>query len=234
MRVSIRPDQKVQCAATVTGLANTAVTWSISPQIGSISSTGIYNPVSVSLPQTVTFTATSVANPAVSASGIIIINTVVASSPASSPANTAASITVTPLRVSVRPGQNVQCAAAVAGLANTAVTWSISTQIGSISSTGIYDPPSVTSPQTITFTATSVANPAVSASGTIIINPVISVTVAPATLQLSPAASAQFTASVSGNSNQSVSWSISSGGGSISANGVYTAPSSVSSNQTVT
>jgi hypothetical protein len=230
LRVSVRPDQKVQCVAAVMGLANTAVTWSISPRIGSISSTGIYTPAPVSSSQTITFTATSVANTAISTSGTIIINPVVSSAPAT--VSTAA-IAVTPLRVSVRPDQKVQCAAAVTGVANTAVTWSISPQIGSISSTGIYTPAPVSSPATITFTATSVANTAISASGSIIINPGILVTVTPATLQLSAGASAQFTASVSGSSNQSVAWSA-SGGGSISANGVYTAPSPVSSSQSVT
>src|SRR6266849_6221664 len=75
---SLAVGQVAQFTASVTGTANTGVTWSISPAgQGSINpSTGIYTaPASVASPslQTVTVTATSVADPARSASVIVIL-----------------------------------------------------------------------------------------------------------------------------------------------------------------
>ena len=65
--------------------------------------------------------------------------------------------------------------------------------------------------------------------------PAITVTVSPATPQLSAAQTQQFTAAVSNTSNTAVTWSIPSGAaGSISAAGLYTAPSSVASQTTIT
>jgi Putative Ig domain len=58
-----------QLTALVNGAGNTSVTWSMSPAVGTLSSTGLYTPPSgVSSPTTVTVTATSVANPSVAAS----------------------------------------------------------------------------------------------------------------------------------------------------------------------
>ncbi|MCX5789909.1 MAG: OmpA family protein [Elusimicrobia bacterium] len=52
-------------AAAVTGNPNTNVTWSLDPQVGSISPAGVYTaPTSIAQDQTVTVTATSVADPA--------------------------------------------------------------------------------------------------------------------------------------------------------------------------
>lgn len=52
-----------QFSATVTGLSNTSVTWSINPQIGTISSTGLYSvPLPISDLRSVTVTATSQVN----------------------------------------------------------------------------------------------------------------------------------------------------------------------------
>ncbi len=64
--------------------------------------------------------------------------------------------------------------------------------------------------------------------------PVTAVSVTPATVTLGPGATQQFTATVSGASNTSVTWSLSSATGTISSTGLYTAPSSVSTQQTVT
>lgn len=61
------------------------------------------------------------------------------------------------------------------------------------------------------------------------VNPggVVTVSVSPSSVTLNSGATQQFSASVSGNSNTAVSWSVvESGGGSISASGLYTAPAS--------
>lgn len=62
----------------------------------------------------------------------------------------------------------------------------------------------------------------------------ISVSVSPSSVTLGPGGSQQFTASVSGTSNTAVTWSLSSSTGKISSTGLYTAPSSISQQQTVT
>ncbi len=65
-----------QFTATVTGQSNSAVTWSINPQVGTISSTGLYTaPATIAASQTVTVTAISQANAALSAWGTVTLST---------------------------------------------------------------------------------------------------------------------------------------------------------------
>jgi len=61
----------------------------------------------------------------------------------------------------------------------------------------------------------------------------VTITLAPATISLGAGKSAQFTASVTGASNTSVTWSITPAVGSI-ANGLYLAPTTVTTAQNVT
>lgn len=68
--VSLAAGQQAQFTASVYGPG--AVTWSISPLVGSISATGLYvAPISLGAPQTVTVTATSTIDPAKSASVVV-------------------------------------------------------------------------------------------------------------------------------------------------------------------
>src|SRR6202022_4364558 len=62
----------------------------------------------------------------------------------------------------------------------------------------------------------------------------IGVSVNPTSATLAASQTQPFTATVTGNSNTAVSWSLYPPTGSISSSGVYTAPSSVTSAQTVT
>ncbi len=62
----------------------------------------------------------------------------------------------------------------------------------------------------------------------------ISVTLTPSSVTLKPLQTQNFTASVSGKSNQSIAWSLSPSEGNISASGLYTAPAAVPSSATVT
>lgn len=58
--VSLGASQQQQFGATVTGTSNTAVTWSLNPAVGSISSSGLYAaPASISASQNIVVTATS-------------------------------------------------------------------------------------------------------------------------------------------------------------------------------
>jgi len=65
-----------------------------------------------------------------------------------------------------------QLTALVNGASNTNVTWRMNPSVGTLSSSGLYTPPSnVSSPTTITVTATSVANPSVAVSMTLNVFP---------------------------------------------------------------
>ena len=146
--------------ATVTGTSNTAVTWTVSPAIGSISSTGIYTaPTVLTGSQTVTVKATSVANPSISATASVTINPNI-------------SIALMPAAVTMTALQTLTFTASISNTSNTAVTWSISPAVGSISNSGVYTAPAlIGSPQTVTVTVTSVAAPSLSATATVSLIP---------------------------------------------------------------
>ena len=74
------------------------------------------------------------------------------------------------------------------------------------------------------FAVVSLASPSRSVAA-------VSITVAPASVNLSPGGTQQFTATVTGAADTSVTWSIQQGvsGGAILASGLYTAPPSVGS-----
>jgi hypothetical protein len=66
--------QTQQFAAHVTGSSNTAVTWSLAPAVGTLSSTGLYTaPATFTATQTVTITATSAADVSQSATAKIVL-----------------------------------------------------------------------------------------------------------------------------------------------------------------
>ena len=82
------------------------------------------------------------------------------------------SMAITPVSVTLTPSQMQAFTATVGGTANTAVTWSLSPALGSISATGLYTAPAtVPSPGTVTITATIVSNPANSVSASVTIVP---------------------------------------------------------------
>lgn len=150
-------------ASTVTGTANTAVTWSVngvvggSAAVGTVSSAGLYSaPAIMPSPATVAVRATSVANPAVFAQASVTLVSPV-------------QVTMTPTSASVALGQTQAFTATVTGTPNTAVTWSVngvaggSASAGTIDATGLYRAPSVM-PQTSTVTVRATA--AASASST--------------------------------------------------------------------
>lgn len=85
---------------------------------------------------------------------------------------TPVSVSVSPSSTTVSAGGTQQFSASVTGSSNTSVTWSLSSAVGTISSTGLYTAPaSVSSQQTVTVKATSQADTSKSASATITVNP---------------------------------------------------------------
>lgn len=142
------------------------------------------------------------------------------------------SVAVSPATASVYPTQTQQFIAQVTGSTNTAVNWSATH--GTISSTGLYTPPSSVAKNTqamVTAVAQADSGATGQASVTLL---AIAVQVNPASTSLYPTQMQQFTATVNGSTNQAVTWTLTSGTGSINADGLYTAPPSMTANSQAT
>ena len=154
--------------------------------------------------------------------------------------NSAVQVSVNPPSAALPINGAQAFAATVTGAANLGVTWSAS--VGTITSGGLYTAPSLLpNPPTATVTATSIADPLVSATAVITLSqPSVTVTVTPPTAQVLLKGTQQFTAVVVGSANTSVNWGVNgvSGGngtvGTISTAGLYTAPLNLPSPSTVT
>jgi hypothetical protein len=131
-------------------------------------------------------------------------------------------ISLSPVTVSVASGAQQQFAALITNSSNTAVTWTVSQ--GSITQTGLFTAPSVSSASTVRVTATSVVNASTLAVANVDVsataNPAVSVS--PVVVYLQPGGQQQFSAAVTNLSNTAVNWTASLG--SISPSGLFTAP----------
>jgi hypothetical protein len=222
--ISLLPQQTAFFSVSTSGGLSTAASWSVVPNMGTVSN-GLYTaPASVTSQTTVTVIATSLTDPTKSASASVTLQ------PSSAPP-TSVSITLAPASVSLSANQMTQFTPTVSGTSNTAVTWTVSPALGSVSFGQYTAPSSIANQQAITITATSVADPTKSANAIVMLLPG-SVTLSPQSISLAATKSVQFTANVSGASSTAVNWSIAPQMGSIS-NGLYTAPSTVSSVQNV-
>ncbi len=146
-------------------------------------------------------------------------------------------VSVSPASTSLNANQTQQFTATVANSGNSAVTWSVTPSVGTISSSGlVYGPGNdhVTSQQTVTVKATSQEDSSKNGTATITLYPPVSVAVSPATATLYQGQTQQLTAVVANNPNTAVVWSLSPAVGTITASGLYTAPASVITAQTVT
>lgn len=157
-------------------------------------------------------------------------------------------VAVSPTSASVGLGSTRAFTATVGGTANTAVSWSVngiaggSATLGTVSAAGLYvAPTTMPASPTVTLRATSAADPTIFAQATITLTPPpVVVTVTPATATVVLGAGQNFTATVTGNANTAVTWSVNGivGGsatvGTISAAGVYTAPQLLPASNPVT
>ena len=141
------------------------------------------------------------------------------------------SVAVSPVTASVGSGSGQQFSATVQGTSNTAVSWSASS--GTISSTGFFTAPTVTSSTNVTVSATSAADSTQASSALVTVIPPatpVSVTVSPSSVSVTSGGTQQFTALVQGTTNTAVTWTA--GAGTISSSGFFTAPA-VTSNTSV-
>jgi hypothetical protein len=170
------------------------------------------------------------------------------STPPSSPTITSVTASCTP--ASVQTGKTSQCTATVTGTGSysSQVTWSAggvqggNATVGTISTAGLYTAPSAvpgTNPVTVTATSAADTTKSGAASLTITAAPV-AVSISPSSPTVNTGSTLQFTATVTGTTNTAVTWSVNgvTGGGAtngtISANGLYAAPSVVPATNTVT
>ncbi len=150
------------------------------------------------------------------------------------------SISISPASASVILGTTQQFSATVTGTSNTAVTWSVNgvqggnQTSGTMSNSGLYTAP-VTMPSSsmVTITATSEADSSKSATASVTITAHVSIVVSPPVVTLAMNQTQQFTATVTGSSNTTATWSVNgvTGGtsatGIISSSGLYTAPGAI-------
>src|SRR5215470_12269419 len=133
-------------------------------------------------------------------------------------------LTISPTQVDLGFGEMQSFTAVVIGSSNDSVTWRVQEEIagGTITNQGVYTAPQT--PGTFHVIATSVADPTVTATAEVIVASV-TVSIYPSTDTLGPNGVRQFTALVVGTGD-GVSWSIEEGssGGSITNDGLYTAP----------
>lgn len=153
---SVAPGANKSYYATVTGLQNTTVTWSVNGVNGGNSSVGTISngwytaPTSVPATNPVTIKAASVQDPTVFGTSTLTIS-------ASLPG-----VRISPGYTSIGVNQTLQYSAAVTNLANTSVTWKVNSTvggnstIGTITAGGLYTAPAVV--PTIGTTITALAS----------------------------------------------------------------------------
>lgn len=138
-------------------------------------------------------------------------------------------VNVQPPSAALPAGGTQVFAASVTGTADIGVTWSIQegTPGGQVTAAGAYTAPA--SAGTYHVVATSTADSQRQGSATITVSappPAVTVAITAGTTAVFGCQTATFSASVAGTTNQAVAWSVvEAGGGTISAAGLYTAPS---------
>jgi hypothetical protein len=144
------------------------------------------------------------------------------------PAGQGIAIEVSPADAQVEAAGTVKFAAVVTGTIDTTVSWNVvETAGGSVDTTGLYFAPR--SGGTFHVRASSNADPSRIATAAVTVTPpaAVGIAVAPTTSAVDACRTLTFTATVTNATDTSVTWSVQEGaeGGSITAGGVYTAPS---------
>lgn len=153
-------------------------------------------------------------------------------------------VRMAPTTTSLAIGSTVQFTAAAVNTANAGVSFHVNdipggnATLGRITSGGLYTAPAtVPNPATVTVKAISMADPTKMATASLTItSPAMTITITPATANVEVKKTATFTATLTGNANTTVTWSVVGGNtnGTISSDGVYTAPATVPTPATVT
>jgi hypothetical protein len=244
--------------AQVTGTVNTNVTWDVNGIAGGNATLGAVTNISGA--DTTTYTAPS----ALPVPSIVAVHAVSAVNPniagsATVTLTSSATLTLGPSSVTSAVGNRQPFTATVSGTPNSNVVWQVAgipggnTLVGQICVVGsspcqvvstapagtveYLAPAAVPSPNPVTLTVTSEANPTQFVNAQITILAHIVVSVSPPSANLAPATTQTFTASILGTTDQTVTWNVTgtacSGAGSpcgvINASGLHTAPISTPS-----
>src|ERR1700676_2746367 len=146
---------------------------------------------------------------------------------------------ISPTTVPLGSGGTQTFTATVQNASDTSVTWYVnqinggSSATGTITSTGAYTAPVVSSPTVFTVTAVADANTSITASASVTVTPLVSVTLNVHSASVKTGQTQQFMATVTNTTNTAVMWEVNGivGGnstvGTITTGGLYTAPSSV-------
>jgi hypothetical protein len=144
------------------------------------------------------------------------------------------SVSVAPSPVTLGRSQTQQFTATTAPAGGT-VTWKIAPARGTITAAGLYTAPAdALLGETVTVTAVSGGNAAVSGSAVANLTGLVTTALTPASVTLAGSATQQFTATVNGAATSGVSWILSPALGSITTAGLFTAPPSTFAIQTIT
>ncbi|MEP7272212.1 MAG: DUF1800 family protein [Acidobacteriota bacterium] len=234
---SVQVNTTRQFTATVTGTANTAVTWRVNnitggnSTIGTISGAGLYTAPATVPAGAATVSAVSQADTAKQASAAVTVT----------PTTPAITVSISPTSASVQTGATRQFTGTVTGTGNMGITWRVNnaaggnSTTGTISASGLYTAPLAVPAAAVTVTAASQADETkqASASVTIASAPVVAVSISPTSASVQTNAARQFTATVTGSANTTVTWNVNNIGGgdstvgTITTTGLYTAPATV-------
>lgn len=209
---TLNPGQTQTFVGTVTGSDDPAVIWTVMESSGgTITSGGLYTaPTALG-----TYHVIAISHADASAQATATVTVVAA------PAQV--SVSVSPTDTTLPVGATKMFTATVQNASNTSVTWSVMEGSGgSVGSDGTYTAPNTTG--TYHVIATSVADTTKMAAATVHVT--VAVSVSPTSATLNAGQQQTFFATVAGSSNQGVTWTVMEpGGGSVSADGTYTAPS---------
>jgi len=141
-------------------------------------------------------------------------------------------ISVTPSAATLIASQTQQLTALVMGDTGGGVSWTLTPSFGTLSTSGtsaVYTAPStIEVQQTVTVEVRSNVNPAVFAKALFTLIPTVAISVSPQSVTVPSGETKQFVASVTGTTNKGVTWSVNPSIGAINAQGLYTAPATVS------
>lgn len=236
------------CSGSTCGVLSVTTTQSTGES--STANSAIYTaPSTAPSPNTVTVTVTPQADPSKKAQATIAVQPGI-------------SVTVSPITATLAANHRGTLAVQLNGTSNSTVNWNVNgvpggnAILGQICATGsnpcqvvasttassvdYLAPGSIPSPNPVSATAVSAADPTKNASAQITVINHVLVSVQPASVTLAPLAVQGFQASVLGTTNQNVTWQVQGAAcatagvcGAVNASGIFTAPASVPSPNTI-
>ena len=256
---SVTLDASLSGASCGSSIASYA--WSVTSGNGSIAGSTIHSTARVVAPTSGTITAQVVVtdNMGRTDTAQVVVSSAAATSSAPASAGTHAclsaftptvpiTVAVSPSSANLQAGQGSQTfTAALTSTANQTVSWQVNSipggngTVGTVSSAGVYTPPvNQPSPSTVSVMAISAQDAAASGFAGVTVSAPVSVSVAPLSAFIRPGGTQAFVATVlNAGTNTGVIWQVNGivGGnatiGTVSSEGLYTAPTTIPSPATV-